>query len=120
MEIANNVALSHSSLLVHMDRNSYWHKAELAFPHADGPERRMQGPTPAAQAAVKDAVRKATGQEVLIHFSVRDTGIGISQENIARLFQSFSQVPHKLARPDTPDLFIAVHASLLKCPILVC
>lgn len=80
----------------------------------------MQGPTPAAQAAVKDAVQKATGQEVLIHFSVRDTGIGISEENIARLFQSFSQVPHQTAGPDTPDLFIAVHASLFECSILAC
>ena len=41
---------------------------------------------------MKDAVHKATGQEVLVHFSVRDTGIGISKENISRLFQSFSQV----------------------------
>ena len=37
-------------------------------------------------------MQKATGPEVLIHFSVRDTGIGISQQNISRLFQSFSQV----------------------------
>ena len=59
---------------------------------ADGPDRRIQAATPAAQAAVKDAVQKATGPEVLIHFSVRDTGIGISQQNISRLFQSFSQV----------------------------
>ena len=42
---------------------------------------------------MKEAVQKASGPEVLIHFSVRDTGIGISQQNISRLFQSFSQVP---------------------------
>lgn len=59
---------------------------------ADGPEGRIQGATPGAQAAVQEAVQKATGREVLIHFSVRDTGIGISQPNISRLFQSFSQV----------------------------
>ncbi len=41
---------------------------------------------------MKEAVQKAAGQEVLLHFSVRDTGIGISKENISRLFQSFSQV----------------------------
>ena len=28
----------------------------------------------------------------LLHFAVRDTGIGISAEGIPRLFQSFSQV----------------------------
>ena len=59
---------------------------------ADGLDRRVQGATPGAQAAVQEAVQKATGSEVLIHFSVRDTGIGISQPNISRLFQSFSQV----------------------------
>ena len=60
---------------------------------AEGPDGRIEGASPVAQAAVKDAVQKATGPEVLIHFSVRDTGIGISQQNISRLFQSFSQVP---------------------------
>ena len=32
------------------------------------------------------------GREMVIHFSVRDTGIGIGREDISRLFQSFSQV----------------------------
>ena len=29
---------------------------------------------------------------LMVHFSVRDTGIGISSEDLKRLFQSFSQV----------------------------
>ncbi len=34
----------------------------------------------------------------LLHFSVRDTGIGISREGIERLFQSFSQVDSSTTR----------------------
>ena len=47
-------------------------------------------------------MQKAAGQEVLVHFSVRDTGIGISRENISRLFQSFSQVCFAGYRFPTP------------------
>ncbi|MFM8320613.1 MAG: response regulator [Chloroflexota bacterium] len=36
--------------------------------------------------------------EALLHFQVRDTGIGISSEGIERLFQSFSQVDSSTAR----------------------
>ena len=36
-------------------------------------------------------VRRSEGQQREIHFSVRDTGIGITPEQQARLFQSFSQ-----------------------------
>jgi len=57
---------------------------------------------------VKDAVQKATGPEVLIHFSVRDTGIGINQDNISRLFQSFSQVP-------TLHLLLSAEAAMTSC-----
>ncbi len=35
---------------------------------------------------------KAEGESVTLEFSVKDTGIGISQEGIGRLFKSFSQV----------------------------
>ena len=52
---------------------------------------------------MKDAVHKAAGQEVLVHFSVRDTGIGISRENISRLFQSFSQVCSARQQMSTPS-----------------
>jgi CheY-like chemotaxis protein len=38
------------------------------------------------------------GNHHLLHFAVRDTGIGISAEGIARLFQSFSQVDTSTTR----------------------
>ncbi len=40
----------------------------------------------------------ASGQLAEIHFTVRDTGIGIPQEKMDRLFQSFSQVDSSTSR----------------------
>ncbi|CAK0741485.1 two-component system, sensor histidine kinase and response regulator [Gammaproteobacteria bacterium] len=39
-----------------------------------------------------------TDQEVLIHFSVRDTGIGLTEEQKSQLFQNFSQVDQSATR----------------------
>jgi hypothetical protein len=59
-------------------------------------KQRLTGATPSAEAAAKEAVAKADGAEMVIHFSVRDTGIGISKEDLGLLFQSFSQVQHAI------------------------
>ena len=65
----------------------------VADARSGGPaqNQRITGATPAAEAAAKEAVARADGQEMLVHFSVRDTGIGISKEDLGLLFQSFSQ-----------------------------
>ena len=38
------------------------------------------------------------GDRVMLHVSVKDTGIGISQENLGKLFQSFTQVDSSTTR----------------------
>ena len=39
-----------------------------------------------------------TADEVCLHFSVRDTGIGIPSENLKKIFDSFTQVDSSMAR----------------------
>jgi two-component system sensor histidine kinase/response regulator len=41
---------------------------------------------------------RRTSAEVTLHFSVHDTGIGLTQEQISRLFQSFSQADSSTTR----------------------
>jgi two-component system sensor histidine kinase/response regulator len=43
-------------------------------------------------------VAERTDQDVLLRFSVRDTGIGLTDEQISRLFQSFSQADTSTTR----------------------
>ncbi|MDB5966039.1 MAG: histidine kinase, partial [Polaromonas sp.] len=43
-------------------------------------------------------VHEQTAEDVLLHFSVHDTGIGLTQEQISRLFQSFSQADSSTTR----------------------
>jgi CheY-like chemotaxis protein len=44
------------------------------------------------------AASLSTGEEVELHFAVRDTGIGLSAESMGRLFQSFSQADSSTTR----------------------
>src|SRR5216117_1090860 len=48
--------------------------------------------TPAGEVGVSVSARRLEGARHEIHFSVRDTGIGITKDRFDRLFKSFSQV----------------------------
>ncbi|HET7693680.1 MAG TPA: response regulator [Gemmatimonadota bacterium] len=54
--------------------------------------------TPAGEVGVTIATRRLEGTSREIHFSIRDTGIGIPQERFDRLFQMFSQVDASTTR----------------------
>ncbi|BDA47022.1 probable sensor histidine kinase GacS [Coccomyxa sp. Obi] len=84
-DFANPQTISGAAVVVdHLRADA--HSSDAALP------RGISGATPAIEAATKEAVARADGQETMIHFSVRDTGIGISKEDLGLLFQSFSQV----------------------------
>jgi signal transduction histidine kinase/HPt (histidine-containing phosphotransfer) domain-containing protein len=59
---------------------------EIRVDLPEAPRRRPKGPIP------------GDSRKITLHFSVRDTGIGIPPEKHGRLFQSFSQVDASSAR----------------------
>ena len=54
--------------------------------------------TERGEVVIAASVRERTGHDVLLHFSVSDTGIGLTDEQISRLFQSFSQADSSTTR----------------------
>jgi two-component system, sensor histidine kinase and response regulator len=54
--------------------------------------------TEQGEVAVSVRVQERAGQDVLLHFAVTDTGIGLTDEQMGRLFQSFSQADSSTTR----------------------
>jgi two-component system, sensor histidine kinase and response regulator len=54
--------------------------------------------TEEGEIVVSAQVKEATDRELLIRFSVRDTGIGLTPEQIGKLFQSFQQADTSTSR----------------------
>ena len=54
--------------------------------------------TPKGEIVIVIRVEEETDEEVLIYCAVRDTGIGLTEEQIGRLFQSFSQADTSTTR----------------------
>jgi two-component system sensor histidine kinase/response regulator len=54
--------------------------------------------TEKGKVVVSVSVEACTDDAVLLHFAVKDTGIGLSQEQMGRLFQSFQQADTSITR----------------------
>ena len=54
--------------------------------------------TPRGEVVISVRVEEETGDEVVLHFSVRDTGIGMTTEQRNKLFQQFSQADTSTTR----------------------
>lgn len=89
---------------------------ELLFRYAEDVPQKLQGDplrlgqiltnltnnaikfTEAGEVIVKTEMVKQIGQEVILKFSVSDTGIGIDKEQQSKLFQAFSQADNSISR----------------------
>lgn len=54
--------------------------------------------TPKGEVVIAVRVVEESEKEVTLHFTVRDTGIGITQEQVGKLFQQFSQADTSITR----------------------
>jgi signal transduction histidine kinase len=54
--------------------------------------------TETGKITVSACVKTRTDEEVLLHFAVKDTGIGLTQEQLGRLFQRFHQADSSITR----------------------
>jgi two-component system, sensor histidine kinase and response regulator len=54
--------------------------------------------TPKGEVVVKVGVAGKTGEDISLHFSVRDTGVGIPQHKVKSIFEPFTQVDGSMSR----------------------
>ncbi|WP_313952503.1 response regulator [Accumulibacter sp.] len=54
--------------------------------------------TPAGEVDIRVGVRDCDGDDLMLHFAVRDTGIGLTEVQMSRLFQSFVQADTSTTR----------------------
>lgn len=54
--------------------------------------------TEAGEIAISVRVQERTASQALLHFAVKDTGIGLTPEQVSRLFQSFQQADSSTTR----------------------
>ncbi len=73
-----------------------WEPADS--PCAHPPSGRRRGTGSAGPQASPPGEARAAGASGLVHFTVRDTGIGLAPEAIGRLFQKFSQADSSTTR----------------------
>ena len=67
------------------------------------------------EVVVRIAVRQRRGDEVALHFAVRDTGIGISADQQQRIFHPFSQGDNSLTRKyEGTGLGLAISARMVE------
>ena len=54
--------------------------------------------TKEGEVAIQVSLQEASGNDIRVKFSIQDTGIGLTEDQIARLFQSFSQADDSTTR----------------------
>lgn len=63
---------------------------------------------------LKISVVKSVGSEAILHFEITDSGVGISPEDLARLFESFEQVGESHRKEEGTGLGLAISQEIVQ------